>query len=57
MSVFHHTPLYIKESLRLISEKKMDVKKLITHRMNISQIDEAIALHDAGQAIKIALKP
>ena len=35
----------------------MDVKKLITTRMNISQIDEAIALHDAGQAIKIALKP
>ena len=35
ISVFHHTPLYIKESLRLISEKKLDVKKLITHRMNI----------------------
>ena len=57
MSVFHHTPLYIKESLRLISEKKLDVKKLITHRMNIKDIDEAIRLHDCGQAIKIALKP
>ncbi len=57
ISVFHHTPLYIKESLRLISEKKLDVKKLITHRMNIKDIDEAIRLHDAGQAIKIALKP
>ena len=57
ISVFHHTPLYIKESLRLISEKKLDVKKLITHRMNIKDIDEAIKLHDEGKAIKIALTP
>lgn len=57
ISVFHHTPLFVKESLRLISEAKMDVSKLITHRMNISQIEEAIKLHEEGKAIKIALKP
>ena len=56
ISVFHHTPLFVKESLRLISEKKLDVKKLITHQMNIKNIDEAIKLHEEGLAIKIALK-
>jgi L-iditol 2-dehydrogenase len=56
LSVFHHTPKYVKEALNLITEGKIDVKKLITHRMNISQIDEAIKLHTSGQAIKIALK-
>ena len=56
MSVFHHTPFFVKESLRLITEKKLEVEKLITHRMKIQQIDEAIKLHDAGKAIKIAFK-
>ncbi len=57
ISVFHHTPKYIAESLQLISDRKLDVKKLITHRMNIQDIDKAIKLHDEGNAIKIALTP
>jgi L-iditol 2-dehydrogenase len=57
ISVFHHTPRHVKEALQLITEGKLNVKKLITHRMNISQIEEAIKLHNDGQAIKIALKP
>ncbi len=57
ISVFHHTPLYVKESLRLITEKKIDVKQLITHRMDIKNIEEAINLHEEGKTIKIALKP
>ncbi|MDD3593419.1 MAG: alcohol dehydrogenase catalytic domain-containing protein [Candidatus Gastranaerophilales bacterium] len=57
MSVFHHTPLFVKESLRLISEKKIDVKKLITHTLSIKDIDKAIKLHDEGKAIKVLMKP
>ena len=56
-STFHHTPRHIREALRLISEGHIDVKKLITHTLPISQIDEAIRLHNEGKAIKIALKP
>lgn len=57
VSPFHHTPLHFRESLRLISERLVDVKKLITHEMHISEIDEALKLHNEGKVIKIALKP
>lgn len=57
ISVFHHTPKYVREALRLITDGMIDVKKLITHELHISEIDKAIKLHDSGQAIKIALKP
>lgn len=56
-STFHHTPRHIREALRLISEGLVDVRKLITHTLPISEIDEAIRLHNEGKAIKIALKP
>lgn len=56
-STFHHTPRHIREALRLIGERKVDVRQLITHTMPISKIDEAIKLHNEGKAIKIALKP
>lgn len=57
ISPFHHTPRHFRESLRLISAGLVDVKKLITHRMNVSQINEAMQLHNQGKAIKIALTP
>ena len=57
ISIFHHTPAHVRESLRLITSGEADVKKLITHTMPISQISEAIKLHHEGKAIKIALKP
>jgi len=57
ISVFHHTPYHVREALRLISEGQIDVAKLITHVMPISDIDKAIKLHDEGKAIKIAMKP
>lgn len=57
ISPFHHTPVHFRESLQLISAGLVDVKKLITHRMPVSKIDEAIELHNQGKAIKIALKP
>lgn len=57
ISPFHHTPYHFRESLRLISEGLVDVKKLITHRMHISEINKALELHNEGKAIKIALTP
>lgn len=57
ISTFHHTPVHVREALRLITEGFVDVKQLITHTMSISEISEAIRLHHEGKAIKIALKP
>lgn len=57
ISVFHHTPEYIRKALQLITDKKLDVKKLITHELSISELDEAIKLHDEGKAIKVLIRP
>jgi len=56
-STFHHTPKHIREALKLISDGQVDVKQLITHTLPVSEIKEAIRLHNEGKAIKIALKP
>ena len=57
ISVFHHTPKHIRESLQLINNKSVDVKQLITHTFPIQEFKEAFKLHQEGKAIKIALKP
>jgi len=57
ISPFHHTPRHFRESLELIADGLVDVKKLITHEMHISNIDRALQLHNEGKAIKISLKP
>jgi len=57
ISPFHHTPRHFRESLQLISAGLVDVKQLISHRMPVSSINEALQLHSEGKAIKIALKP
>lgn len=57
VSIFHHTPAHIRQALELITNGDIDVKKLITHTMPLSNYAEAFKLHDEGKAIKIALKP
>jgi len=55
--VFHHTPTSVREALRLISERKVKVAPLITHRMQLSKIETALRLMQEGKAIKVALTP
>ncbi len=57
LSIFHHTPLYFREALRLIYEKKLPVEKLITDVMPLEKTEEAIIKHMNGKALKILLKP
>ncbi len=57
LAAFHHTPKYVKEALALISEGKIDVKKLITCEMSLSKTKEALDMQGNSQAIKIVLKP
>ena len=57
VSAFHHTPKYIKAALDLISEGKIDVKKLITCEMPLSKTKEALEMQCSSKAIKIVLKP
>ena len=57
ISVFHHTPQYFRQALDLIADGHVDVTKLITKKMPLSQAKEAILAHDRGEAIKVLLTP
>ncbi len=57
LSIFHHTPLYFREALRLIYEEKLPVEKLITDVMPLEKTEEAIIRHMNGKALKILIKP
>ena len=55
--VFHHTPRDVREALGLISTRRVNVAPLITHRMRLAQVEEALRLMQKGVAIKVAITP
>lgn len=57
MSVFHHTPKFFREALRLIASGDVEVEKLITDILPLEQVEYAIKQHIAGNAIKFLIKP
>jgi L-iditol 2-dehydrogenase len=57
LSVFHHTPLYFREALRLIYEEKLPVEKLITETVSLENTEEALIRHMNGRALKVLIKP
>ncbi len=57
ISVFHHTPQYFRQALDLIADGHVDVTKLITKKMHLSEAKEALEAHERGDAIKVLLTP
>ncbi len=57
LSIFHHTPLYFREALRLIDEEKLPVEKLITETVPLERTEEALIKHMNGKALKVLIKP
>ncbi len=57
LSIFHHTPLYFREALRLIYEEKLPVEKLITETVSLDKTKEALIKHMNGKALKVLIKP
>lgn len=57
LSIFHHTPLYFREALRLIHEEKLPVEKLITETVSLKDTEEALIKHMNGKALKVLIKP
>lgn len=57
IGVFHHTPQYFRQAYELIKSGQVDVDKLITHVMPLSQTEQALEAVSSGQAIKVLLKP
>lgn len=57
LSIFHHTPLYFREALRLIAENKVPVEKLITETLPLEKAEEGLIKHMNGDAVKVLIKP
>jgi L-iditol 2-dehydrogenase len=57
LSLFHHTPYYFKKALDLMAEGVIDPTYLITTQMPLANLPEALAMVEAGEAFKVALKP
>ena len=57
IGVFHHTPQYFRDAYELILSGKVDVEKLITHVMPLSQTEQALKMVAESKAIKVLLKP
>lgn len=57
LSVFHHTPKYFRMALDLISTEAIEVEKLIGARLPLSKAQEALEIHERGDAIKVLLTP
>jgi len=55
--VFHHTPHYVKEAFKLISDKALNLAPLITHQLPLSRLPEALQMITSKQGIKIAVIP
>ena len=57
ISIFHHTPKYFRQALKLISENKIPVKDLITTTMPLSETEQALKMQAEGKAIKVLIQP
>lgn len=54
---FGFTPHYIEKALYMISEGRIDPSSIITHRMQMNRIEEAIDLVTRQEALKVILYP
>lgn len=57
VGAFHHTPQLIREALERLQSGTLVPYALVTHRMGLAAVPDALALMAAGQALKIAIDP
>ena len=56
VGVFHHTPKYIEEALKLLSNGTLDLSDLITDEMPLDQLEDALKKMISGEALKISIQ-
>ncbi len=55
--VFHHTPAHVKKAYELIVKRKLNLSRLVTERLPLNKISEALEKIIKGEGIKIAVIP
>ncbi len=54
---FHHTPALIRRAVELLQSGEVAPDALLTHRMGLERVPEALGLMERGQALKILIDP
>ena len=57
VGAFHHTPAMIRRAVELLESKAIDPTRLLTHRMGLGQVKEALALMERGETMKVLVDP
>jgi L-iditol 2-dehydrogenase len=55
--VFHHTPALVRRAVQLLASGGLDPSPLVTHRMGLEEVPEALALMSRGEALKVLITP
>lgn len=57
VGTFHHTPAMIRRAVELLESKAIEPSGLLTHRMGLGQVKEALALMERGETMKVLVDP
>jgi L-iditol 2-dehydrogenase len=57
LGAFHHTPALIRRAVELLESAVLDPHGLLTHRMGLDGVREALDLMAAGKAMKVLIEP
>ena len=57
LGAFHHTPATIQRAVSLLESGALVPDRLITHRMTLDRVKEALALMAKSEALKVLIEP
>lgn len=57
VGAFHHTPAMIRRAVELLGSGAIEPGGLLTHRMGLGQVKEALALMERGETMKVLVDP
>ena len=57
VGAFHHTPAMVRRAVELLESKAIEPAGLLTHRVGLGQVKEALALMERGETMKVLVDP
>jgi len=57
LGAFHHTPEMIRRAVDLVESGAIVPDGLLTHRMGLADVRDALQLMEKGEALKVLIEP
>jgi L-iditol 2-dehydrogenase len=57
VGAFHHTPATVRRAVELLESKAVEPDRLLTHRMGLAGVKDALALMGRGETMKVLIDP